>query len=54
MNDYQRAASNEQLYRAASFNFPYNPNFNYATGEMKLATELMTGETIRDAKGYIL
>lgn len=54
MNEFKHAAENEQLYRLASFNFPYNPRFNYVTGEMKLATELVTGETITDAKGYVL
>lgn len=54
MNEFKRAVEDEQLYRAASFNFPYNANYNYATGELKLATELATGESIHNAKGFIL
>lgn len=54
MNEFKRATEDEQLYRAASFNFAYNANYNYATGELKLAIELATGESLRNAKGYIL
>lgn len=52
MNEFERTASTEQVY--ASFNFPYNPKFNYTTGEFKLAAELMTGQPVAEQKGFIL